>query len=355
MSKKIGQALIEKDLITEKQLDTALRTQLIHGGQLGTSLIELGFVDENTLGRTLAEIQELPYARKEMFDAIPPEILETVPRSIVQKRRVIPIGIHFRSLYLAVVSPRNLSNLSSATGYKILPHLAPEIRVVQAMEQYYGIPRPRRYVQLAYDLAQRAKSQPHSPRIPDPLPQVHSRPPKVHVAGEPETVPEVLEDLSRRMSAVASRSELGELILDYSLQQMDRAILFDVSGENAVVANWKGIDLDDGQMSRVSLPITPDSIFSLLAEDPFYEGPAPQDVACQKFYETLGMEVPKELLILPIYGDDGLEAVIYGDSGADGRIERAAAYPMLVERIALAMKLLGLKEQLCRHADPSPY
>ncbi len=355
MSKKIGQALIEKGLLTEKQLDTALRTQLIHGGQLGTSLIELGFIDENTLGRTLAEIHELPYARKEVFDAIPPEILETVPRNIVQKRRVIPIGIHFRSLYLAVVSPRNLSNLSSATGYKILPHLAPEICVIQAMEQYYGIPRPRRYVQLAYDLAQRSRPPRDSSRIPDPLPQAHSRPPKVHVAGEPETVPEVLEDLSRRMSDVDSRSELGELILEYSLQQMDRAILFDVSGERAVVANWKGVDLDNGRMSRLSLPISPDSIFSLLAEDPFYEGPAPEDVACQKFYETLGMEVPKELLILPIYGDDQLEAVIYGDAGPDGRIERAAAYPLLVERISLAMKLLTLKEQLCRHTEVSPY
>jgi hypothetical protein len=56
VSKRLGERLTDHGEITRAQLDKALKAQLICGGHLGTNLIELGFVDERTLVRTLAEI-----------------------------------------------------------------------------------------------------------------------------------------------------------------------------------------------------------------------------------------------------------------------------------------------------------
>src|SRR5947207_8257895 len=51
---RLGEFFVTKGLINPKQLEEALRGQLIFGGHLGTCLIEMGFIDEHTLGRALA-------------------------------------------------------------------------------------------------------------------------------------------------------------------------------------------------------------------------------------------------------------------------------------------------------------
>lgn len=46
---KVGRSLVQRGLITEKQLEEALKAQLIVGGHLGTCLIELDLIDEIAL------------------------------------------------------------------------------------------------------------------------------------------------------------------------------------------------------------------------------------------------------------------------------------------------------------------
>jgi hypothetical protein len=42
---KLGEILIRDGVLTKRQLDIALKAQLLVGGHLGTNLIELGYVD----------------------------------------------------------------------------------------------------------------------------------------------------------------------------------------------------------------------------------------------------------------------------------------------------------------------
>src|SRR5262245_43045439 len=53
---KLGEVLVHRGVITEQQLKKALDAQLIFGAHLGTCLIELGFIEEDTLGTILSEI-----------------------------------------------------------------------------------------------------------------------------------------------------------------------------------------------------------------------------------------------------------------------------------------------------------
>ena len=148
---KIGRSLVKKGLLTEKQLDDAVRAQLRGGGHLGTCLIELGLMDEAALTEALAEIYGVPSAPPDALHKIDERTIAIVPAKVADEYCVIPFRVYKKALHLAMVDPSNLpavNALSFATGMRILPWVAPELRIFQALERYYGVPRSRRYVAL---------------------------------------------------------------------------------------------------------------------------------------------------------------------------------------------------------------
>lgn len=110
------------------------------------------FITEERLGRELSEILGIPYAPREMFDEIPEWAISCLEASAVEKHRAVPIGKQANSLHLAVISPREIAPLSGISGYKIVPWVSPETRIVEAMEQYYNIPRSTRYICISKEL-----------------------------------------------------------------------------------------------------------------------------------------------------------------------------------------------------------
>jgi len=130
----------------------ALKTQLIFGGHVGTSLIELGYVGEERLGRILAELLRVPYATRELFEAIPGEVLRHLTRPLVDRYRAVPLLVESGGLHLALVDAGNLDHLSDlafATGRRVIPWVSPEHRLQRVIERYYRIRRDRRWVPLS--------------------------------------------------------------------------------------------------------------------------------------------------------------------------------------------------------------
>lgn len=338
-TKKLGEVLVERSMIQRSQLDRALQVQLISGGHLGTCLVELGYMREEALGRVLAEIQGLELAPPGVFENIPQAILDTVPVEEARRRTVVPFSREGNTLKLAVIRPRSAAQLSAVTGCKIIPYLAPEIRILRALEKYYGVQPRRRYLRIP------AGSTPPL-RLPAPGPDGG----RVERGSRPD--PEgstAFSELARRMSEVQTHGELGELILGFIAKWTERCILFDVKEACAGVANWKGVDLDPDRVRGVSVPLTPDSILALAAEESHYCGELPSHIDSSAFYRGLGIEPPREILILPIYGDERLEAVLYGDGGRSGRITGPRdGYPQLLDEIGLALRMLSYRTQ------PSP-
>ncbi|MBI3449771.1 MAG: hypothetical protein HY049_12750 [Acidobacteria bacterium] len=156
MTRKLGEVLTDDGRITEAQLEKALKAQLIFGGHLGTSLIELGYVDEETLGETLAHAFNVPYASYDVLQNVPYSVIRAIPAKLVEKYKVVPIRMDGKVLQLAMMDPKNLmalDEISFVTGYKIDPWVAPEIRIFQVLEKYYNIPRSQRYITLARELS----------------------------------------------------------------------------------------------------------------------------------------------------------------------------------------------------------
>src|SRR5262245_2306824 len=153
--RRIGERLIEKGLITETQLEAALKAQLIVGGHLGTCMIELGLLDEASLGKALSESYGVPYAPAEVLEDVPESTIRVVPRKIAEEYRVVPFRVQQKTLHMAMVNPASLhalDTLSFATAMRIVPWVAPEIRIYQALERYYGVARRVRYIGICQSL-----------------------------------------------------------------------------------------------------------------------------------------------------------------------------------------------------------
>ncbi|HTP64984.1 MAG TPA: hypothetical protein VMJ66_06300 [Geobacteraceae bacterium] len=152
MSIKLGEMLVEAGLLTQGQLDVALKNQVMFGGRLGTNLIEIGFLDEEHLARFLSKKLELPCATSEQLMSIPPDIAQLIPKEVADKYKVVPLGRERKRLTLAMLDPADLSvidAISFITGFYISPLIAPELRLVESLEKLYGIKRDIRYVQIS--------------------------------------------------------------------------------------------------------------------------------------------------------------------------------------------------------------
>lgn len=163
---KLGEFFIQRGVINQAQLEQALKAQLIFGGHLGTCLMELGHVDEQRLGETLAELFKVQYVPQALLDNVSRSVIELMSARLVEKHHAVPFQKSNRMLHVAMIDPKNLpalDEISFATGCKIEPWVAPEARIFQVMERYYDIPRRQRYIAVCQDM-DRTPGKPAAPR-----------------------------------------------------------------------------------------------------------------------------------------------------------------------------------------------
>ncbi len=139
---KLGDWLVANSKVTREQIQRALQDQNFFGERLGTSLIKLGFITEDTLGEYLADVSGSRYAHPQRLESIPPDVIAAVPARLAARYRIVPIAIEGRALQLAMRDPKDLITLDEITfltGLTIEPFVATEFRIVRAIERFYGI------------------------------------------------------------------------------------------------------------------------------------------------------------------------------------------------------------------------
>ena len=164
----VGERLVRAGVITREQLEEGLEAQSIFGGRIGTNLIELGYLDERTLNRVLAEKHAVPTLDDGVADPAPDrQTLESIPQDLVAKYRVFPLRREHNRLYVLMEDPSNLAQLDELafrTGLVIKPCVASEIRMAYLLERYFKIRRDQRYVVLSDERRRGKKSVEETPR-----------------------------------------------------------------------------------------------------------------------------------------------------------------------------------------------
>lgn len=139
-TKRLGELLIEKGLITEEQCQQALDIQKKTGRRLGQAIIELGFVKEEELLQVLSKQMDLPHIwlRKGLID---PKIINIIPGEKARLHKIIPMFKIKNNLMLATSDPQAIfvmDEIEEATGLVVQPVLTRSSDIEKAIEEYYG-------------------------------------------------------------------------------------------------------------------------------------------------------------------------------------------------------------------------
>ena len=104
---RLGEVLLSEGLISEEQLDTALKIQQAYttgGHHLGQILVESGLVTPGQLNVALARKLSIPFVSLEGYE-IPPQLITRVPPEIAQHYKVLPLAEFGSALVVAMVDP----------------------------------------------------------------------------------------------------------------------------------------------------------------------------------------------------------------------------------------------------------
>src|SRR5260370_28807664 len=152
MAKKlrIGEMLLEAGILSPQQLEEALNAQLIYGGKLGTNLVEHGFVTEEFLTSFLSKQCNMPAAEPKDLEDIPSSVIETLPRELADRHKVMPFRRYKRRLDLALVDPTNVKGVDDVafqSGSWVRPNVSPEGLIHRARALDSTITPPRLCIQ----------------------------------------------------------------------------------------------------------------------------------------------------------------------------------------------------------------
>jgi type IV pilus assembly protein PilB len=140
MSKRLGELLIKANLVSPEQVKKALDEQKTSGGSIGTNLIKLGHLDEDSLLAFLSKFYHVEPVRLSKIH-IDQKVLSLVPSGTAKKHLVIPIKRVGPKLILAMSDPSNImviDEIKFITGYNVQPVVAIDMDLVDAIKRYYG-------------------------------------------------------------------------------------------------------------------------------------------------------------------------------------------------------------------------
>ena len=137
---RLGDWLLDRGLVTQTQLDLALREQKRKGWLLGEALAQLGFVTQETLSQFLAQ-----KTQTESVDLaaiiIPPELVKLVPEQLARRLVAVPVSREGDRLTVAISDPLNVTAfdaLEQATRLQVNLVSAPEGDILLAIERLYA-------------------------------------------------------------------------------------------------------------------------------------------------------------------------------------------------------------------------
>ncbi len=330
---KLGTLLLRDGVINLGQLEAALRAQVLYGGRLGTNLVELSFLDLDTLGPYLSEILDVPLATQEHFEAADKSLIEWFGADLADHYTAFPLGYEPDQdedvLAMVFDDPRNeqsIAELATQCGKPIVPYVAPELRIFYYLEKHYGLKRKARYVRSGTRRAgpghsdERRRTQ--APGGIEMPPAVRFEPkPKPKAAGdaaastsdEPAAAaadrPEQRIGYKEACEAIEDsehRDQIGKTLVEYGVGRFEACVVFLLRDANAL--GWYGYSIlsrdAQGATERLGLPLGGASVLQTAHDsgEPFRgTSPSAGRPIEKRLWSALGVDrEPEEVLVVPV-------------------------------------------------------
>ena len=141
MASKLGEMLVKAQLITDAQLEDAIKIQRREGGKLGSIVVRQGFCSDQDIVSFLGMQYGVPAADLDQWPAIEASVIALVPAELANKHKVLPLQRSGNVLTLAMSDPTDIFAMDDVrfhTGYNIDPVVSSEMGLIRAIERYYG-------------------------------------------------------------------------------------------------------------------------------------------------------------------------------------------------------------------------
>ena len=313
---KLGEALIKEALITRQQLDQALKRQVQFGGRIGTNIVELRFMEEEELDKFLSRYFRLPSIPVDLLTSIPEEVINAVSRELVDKYKILPFKKERNRLHAALLNPKNIKEINDlcfVTGFDVIPYVITELRMIFALEKYYGIKHDIRYISLKDRLDPEKKIEESS-----------------------------VNAIKISFTEVGETEDIAGILINEVYKVAKRVALFAVKG--GMIKGWKARGLD---VEAFEVPVKDCPVFAeVLRSKTNYRGPI-MNVKGNEPLVTILTGTPQDALILPINIREKTVALLYADNGSRSVMNANVGFlSMLASMAAISFEILILKKRI---------
>ncbi len=138
--RRLGEILVDTDILTAEDLERAIRLQKESGMRLGSILVSQGLVDEDVMFSALETQLGIPRVHLARY-IISPDVAQLVPETFVRANRVFPIEKTEDRLTLAMADPLDvfaMDDVRIITGLEVDPVIASDAEIDAAISEYFG-------------------------------------------------------------------------------------------------------------------------------------------------------------------------------------------------------------------------
>jgi len=138
--KKLGDILVEAEIVSRKTLEKALARQKTGNQRLGEVLEEMGVITEEELADALGTQFKFKTVKNFVGKSYPQELLDLLPSDFAMKKLVFPLKQKDSMLAVAITDPFDMETmemLARITGLQIIPVIAPRREILDAISRHY--------------------------------------------------------------------------------------------------------------------------------------------------------------------------------------------------------------------------
>ena len=140
ISKQLGELLLDKKIINERQLQKALAVQKDKGGLIGGIFVLLGYATEEQIAQSLTTQFGYPYLPLTNYE-IDAKIVKLVSENVAVQYNLIIIDKIGNSLTVAMSDPLNIHAIEDVeliTNCKVQVFVSTQTDVKESIKRYYG-------------------------------------------------------------------------------------------------------------------------------------------------------------------------------------------------------------------------
>jgi general secretion pathway protein E len=160
---RLGEILMQRNLITDEDLERALELQKERGDKIGKTLVDMGFIAMRDVLAALSEQLQVPLVSIDAPPVVSPET-ETLSPRFLRQFRCLPMSRDDHTITLAMADPLDVETIAAVrhcTGLKIDIVLAPEQEIVDAIDKYYGESAARSETDLEFQAGEMSEDLEH--------------------------------------------------------------------------------------------------------------------------------------------------------------------------------------------------